>query len=189
MPTMRLRLRRCVAVAADCCRWVHVVLIVLMFEMWMNQPLVMIRHTTDYCYRSHGTCTCGRGQLPSCSEEKLARGVRLSCGTAQCSGRSVSVMWSSNEAAWRVFMCVCAFVCLCGCVCVCVCLSVCMYVCVCMCVCVQWRIQDFPKGGGREPSKGGGREHTFLPNSPKNCMKLKEFGRRGGGACVPHAPP
>ena len=27
----------------------------------------------------------------------------------------------------------------------------------------------------------GGREHTILPNSPKNCMKLKEFGRRGGG--------
>ena len=41
--------------------------------------------------------------------------------------------------------------------------------------------------GGREPSKGGGREHTILPNSPKNCMKLKEFGCRGG-ACIPHAP-
>ena len=25
----------------------------------------------------------------------------------------------------------------------------------------------------REPSKGG----VILPNSPKNCMKLKEFGR------------
>ena len=48
----------------------------------------------------------------------------------------------------------------------------------------------FPQGGGREPSKGGGgREHTILPNSPKNCMKLKEFGRRGGGGVRPSRPP
>ena len=47
----------------------------------------------------------------------------------------------------------------------------------------------FPQGGGgREPSKGG-REHTILPNSPKNCMKLKEFGRRGGGGVRPSRPP
>ena len=44
-----------------------------------------------------------------------------------------------------------------------------------------------PRGGVNPPR--GGREHTILPNSPKNCMKLKEFGcRGGGGACVPHAP-
>ena len=30
-------------------------------------------------------------------------------------------------------------------------------------------------GGG-----GGGRQHTILPNFPKNCMKLKEFGPLGG---------
>ena len=34
----------------------------------------------------------------------------------------------------------------------------------------------------------GGREHAILPNSPKNCMKLKEFGRRGGGV-RPSRPP
>ena len=38
----------------------------------------------------------------------------------------------------------------------------------------------FPQGGGVNPPRGG-CEHTILPNSPKNCMKLKEFGRRGGG--------
>ena len=43
----------------------------------------------------------------------------------------------------------------------------------------------FPQGGC-EPSKGG-REHTILPNSPKNCMKLKEFGRQGG--VRPSRPP
>ena len=48
----------------------------------------------------------------------------------------------------------------------------------------QWRIQDFPEGGGREPSRGG----VNTPNFPENCMKSKEFGRPGG-ACVPHAPP
>ena len=40
----------------------------------------------------------------------------------------------------------------------------------------QWRIQDFPGGG------------VNTPNFPENCMKSKEFGRPGGGACVPHAP-
>ena len=38
----------------------------------------------------------------------------------------------------------------------------------------QWRIH----------SGGGGLEHIFLPNAPKNCMKLKEFGHPGAGACV-----
>ena len=40
-------------------------------------------------------------------------------------------------------------------------------------------------GGSRiSPRRGrqlpGGRQHTILPNFPKNCMKLKEFGRPGG---------
>ena len=45
----------------------------------------------------------------------------------------------------------------------------------------------FPQGGGVNPPRGG-REHAILPNSPKNCMKLKEFGRRGGGV-RPSRPP
>ena len=40
----------------------------------------------------------------------------------------------------------------------------------------------FPRGGGANSPGGGGRQHTILPNFPKNCMKLKEFGPRGGGA-------
>ena len=36
----------------------------------------------------------------------------------------------------------------------------------------------FPRGGGA--NSPGGRQHTILPNFPKNCMKLKEFGPRGG---------
>ena len=34
-------------------------------------------------------------------------------------------------------------------------------------------------GGANSP---GGRQHTILPNFPKNCMKLKEFGPQGGRA-------
>ena len=41
----------------------------------------------------------------------------------------------------------------------------------------QWRIQDFPEEGA--PTLQGGRQHTILPNFPKNCMKLKEFGPGG----------
>ena len=37
----------------------------------------------------------------------------------------------------------------------------------------------FPRGGGAN-SPGGGRQHTILPNFPKNCMKLKEFRPPGG---------
>ena len=33
----------------------------------------------------------------------------------------------------------------------------------------------FPRGGGA--NSRGGRQHTILPKFPKNCMKLKEFGR------------
>ena len=36
----------------------------------------------------------------------------------------------------------------------------------------------FPPGGGVNPP--GGRAHTILPNSPKNCMELKEYGCPGG---------
>ena len=38
----------------------------------------------------------------------------------------------------------------------------------------------FPPGRRQLPP-GGGRQHTFLPNFPENCMKSKEFGRPGGG--------
>ena len=38
----------------------------------------------------------------------------------------------------------------------------------------------FPRGGGA--NSPGGCQHTILPNFPKNCMKLKEFGLPGGGA-------
>ena len=38
----------------------------------------------------------------------------------------------------------------------------------------------FPRGGGA--NSPGGRQHTILPKFSKNCMKLKEFGPRGGGA-------
>ena len=33
---------------------------------------------------------------------------------------------------------------------------------------------------GRQLSRDG-RQHMILPNFPKNCMKLKEFGPPGGG--------
>ena len=36
----------------------------------------------------------------------------------------------------------------------------------------------FPQGG--DANSPGGRQHTNLPNFPKNCMKLKEFGPPGG---------
>ena len=45
----------------------------------------------------------------------------------------------------------------------------------------------FPRGGGA--NSPGGRQHTKLPNFPKNCMKMKEFGPPGGGGRVPRAPP
>ena len=40
----------------------------------------------------------------------------------------------------------------------------------------------FHSDGGVDTPDG----HEFLSNSPKNCMKLKEFGRPGGRP--PHAP-
>ena len=48
----------------------------------------------------------------------------------------------------------------------------------------------FPIGVGANPSVEGGRQHTILPNFPKNCMKLKKFWSIGGRAgCSPHPPP
>ena len=41
----------------------------------------------------------------------------------------------------------------------------------------QWRIQDFPEVGA--PTFRGAPTYD-LQNFPKNCMKLKEFGPRGG---------
>ena len=41
------------------------------------------------------------------------------------------------------------------------------------------RIQDFPRGTRSQD--------MILPNFPKNCMKLKEFGRPGEGG-APRAP-
>ena len=43
----------------------------------------------------------------------------------------------------------------------------------------------FPRGWGA--NFPGGRQHTILPNVPKNCMKLKEFRPRGG--THPSRPP
>ena len=43
----------------------------------------------------------------------------------------------------------------------------------------------FPRGGGA--NSPGGRQHTILPNFPKNCIKLKEFGPPGGRVSL--APP
>ena len=38
----------------------------------------------------------------------------------------------------------------------------------------------FPRdGGANRPGKGGGANIQFCQISPKNCMKLKEFGRVG----------
>ena len=50
----------------------------------------------------------------------------------------------------------------------------------------QWRIQDFPEEG-RQPQSGG-TNLLFGQKFPENCMKMKEFGPRGG-ARVPGTPP
>ena len=50
---------------------------------------------------------------------------------------------------------------------------------------LQSRIQDFSEVGGTNPPGERGCQHTILPNFPKNCMKLEEFGL--GGASL--APP
>ena len=45
----------------------------------------------------------------------------------------------------------------------------------------------FPRGGVANP-KGGGFQPIIWPIFPKNCMKMKTFWARDGGARVPHAP-
>ena len=50
----------------------------------------------------------------------------------------------------------------------------------------QWRIKDFPEEGAPTLRGGGGVPTTILLKFPINCMKLKEFGPRGGR--VPCAP-
>ena len=51
----------------------------------------------------------------------------------------------------------------------------------------RWRIQDFPEVGA--PTFQG-RPHKILPNFPKNCMKLKEFGPGvGRTSLVPRLDP
>ena len=46
----------------------------------------------------------------------------------------------------------------------------------------------FPRGGAPTP-RGGGRQHMILPNFPKNCMKLKEFGSGGRASLAPPFDP
>ena len=48
---------------------------------------------------------------------------------------------------------------------------------------IQWRIQDFPRGGAPTP-KIAIIFHIFA----ENCMKMKEFGPPGGGT-RPWRPP
>ena len=63
------------------------------------------------------------------------------------------------------------------CVCVCVCVRIKLQHCVYDIEHIQWRIQDFPEEGAPTPQLPRGvRQHKILPNFPKNCMKLKEFG-------------
>ena len=50
---------------------------------------------------------------------------------------------------------------------------------------MQWRIQDFPKGG--VPTLGGGRWHTNLPNFPQKRHEIERIWTRGG-ARFPRAP-
>ena len=44
----------------------------------------------------------------------------------------------------------------------------------------QWRIQDFPQGGA--PTL---KIAIIFQIFAENCMKMKEFGPRGGGALAP----
>ena len=48
---------------------------------------------------------------------------------------------------------------------------------------MQWRIQDFPRGGAPTPKIA-----IIFQIFAENCMKMKEFGPPGGGARVPGAP-
>ena len=46
----------------------------------------------------------------------------------------------------------------------------------------------FPRGGGAN-HQGGGANLLFGRNFPKSCMKMKEFGPRGGGHTSLVPPP
>ena len=49
----------------------------------------------------------------------------------------------------------------------------------------QWRIQDFPQGGAPTPKSA-----IIFQFFAENCMKMKEFGPRGGGGGArPWRPP
>ena len=48
---------------------------------------------------------------------------------------------------------------------------------------LQWRIQDFPRGGAPTPESA-----IIFQFFAENCMKMKEFGPPGG-ARVPGTPP
>ena len=50
---------------------------------------------------------------------------------------------------------------------------------------MQWRIQDFPQGGGAPTPKNAIIFQFFAENS----MKMKEFGPPGGGGARPWRPP
>ena len=52
-----------------------------------------------------------------------------------------------------------------------------------MCRSLQWRIQDFARGGAPTPKNA-----IIFQFFAENCMKMKEFGPPGG-ARVPGAPP
>ena len=52
---------------------------------------------------------------------------------------------------------------------------------------IQWRIQDFPVGGGSANAQVGGANLLFGQIFPENCMKMKEIGPRGGRVSL--APP
>ena len=47
----------------------------------------------------------------------------------------------------------------------------------------QWRIQDFPEEGPPNP-KMGAPTYYLVKHFPTNCMKMKEFGPREGGASL-----
>ena len=41
----------------------------------------------------------------------------------------------------------------------------------------QWQIQDFREVGAPNLQGASTYDYTIMPNFPKNCLKLKEFGR------------
>ena len=49
---------------------------------------------------------------------------------------------------------------------------------------IQWRIQDFPQGGAPTPKIA-----IIFQFFSENCVKMKEFGPRGGGRGASLAPP